>query len=108
VLFIVSLTGFALVHSTWALFVFAVIFGFGYGAEVPQIPLFVGKFGGTKNMASLMGLTLFIGNIGGALGPWIGGKIYDVTQGYQWAFAIGAAAGIAALILALKLKRENH
>jgi len=107
VLTILSLAGLALFQSIWALFVFAVIFGFAYGGEVPQIPLFVGKFGGTKNMAALVGLTLFVGNIGGALGPWVGGKIYDLTQGYQWAFAIGVAAGLAALILAWTLKREN-
>ena len=59
-------------------------------------------------MAALVGLTLFIGNIGGALGPWVGGKIYDLTSGYQWAFAIGAAAGLVALTLALILKRENR
>lgn len=108
VLFTVSLAGLALIRSPWALYVFAVVFGFAYGGEVPQIPLFVGKFGGTKSMAALVGLTLFVGNIGGALGPWVGGKIYDLTSGYQWAFLIGSAAGLVALTLALILKRENH
>jgi MFS family permease len=108
VLFIVSMTGLAVFHSVWALFVFAVIFGFAYGGETPQVPLFVGKFGGTKNMAALVGLTLFVGNIGGALGPWVGGKVYDLTSGYQWAFAIGVVAGLVALTLALVLKKENR
>ena len=107
ILFIVSLAGLTLIRSVWMLYVFAVVFGFAYGGEVPQIPLFVGKFGGTRSMAALVGLTLFVGNIGGALGPWVGGKIYDLTSGYQWAFAIGAAAGLVALMLALILKREN-
>jgi MFS family permease len=107
IIYMASLLGLALVHSTWALYVCAVIFGLGYGAEVPQIPLFVGKFGGTRSMATLMGLTLFIGNIGGALGPWMGGKVYDLTSNYQWAFVIGAAGGFAALILAWVLKKEN-
>ena len=107
-LFIVSLTGLALIHSAWALYVCAVVFGLAYGGEVPQIPMFVGKFAGTRSMAALVGLVLFIGNIGGALGPWMGGKVYDLTSGYQWAFAIGAAVGLIALILAWILKRDNQ
>ncbi len=108
VLFVVSLAGLALFRATWALFVFAVIFGFAYGGETPQVPLFVGKFGGIKNMAALVGLTLFIGNLGGALGTWVGGKVYDLTSGYQWAFAIGVVAALTALTLSLVLKKENR
>jgi MFS family permease len=107
ILLIVSLVGLAFFHSTWALYAFAVIFGFTYGAEVPQVPMFVGKFGGTKNMAALVGLVLFVGNVGGALGPWVGGKMYDMTLSYQWAFTIGVAGGLAALILAWTLRRDN-
>jgi MFS family permease len=92
----------------WTFYLFAVVFGFAYGGEVPQIPLFVSKFGGTKAMATLIGLTLFVGNIGGALGPWLGGKIFDATSNYQPAFIVGALAISVALILAVILKRQNQ
>jgi MFS family permease len=65
----------------------------------------VGKFCGMKAMAALMGLVLFVGNIGGALGPWIGGKIFDMTSNYHWAFIVGIIGGAGALILAWLLKR---
>jgi MFS family permease len=94
-------------RSLWTFYLFAIIFGFTYGSEVPQIPLFIGKFFGTKSMATLVGLTLFIGNIGGALGPWVAGLIFDSTHNYQWAFIIGAAAALAAVCLAILLKKQS-
>jgi MFS family permease len=95
-------------HDLWSFYLFAVIFGFTYGGEVPQIPLFIGKFFGTRTMATLMGLTLFVGNIGGALGSWSAGKIFDVTGSYRWAFIIGAIAGLVSLMLSLVLKSLNR
>ncbi|MBP1707772.1 MAG: transporter [Chloroflexi bacterium] len=92
----------------WTFYLFAVIFGFAYGGEVPQIPLFVSRFGGTKSMATLIGLTLFVGNIGGALGPWLGGKIFDASASYYPAFLVGTLSITLALILALILKRQNR
>ncbi len=96
------------VKEVWAFFLFAVIFGFAYGGEVPQIPLFVGRFCGTKAMAALVGLILFVANIGGALGPWVGGKIYDLTSNYQWAFTLGTLSLAAALVLTLVLKKQDR
>jgi MFS transporter, OFA family, oxalate/formate antiporter len=53
----------------WSFYLFAVIYGLPYGGEVTQIPLFIGKYFGTKAMATLVGLNLFITSLGGALGP---------------------------------------
>lgn len=103
-----SLISLLFTRAIWSFYLFAVIFGFAYGGEVPQIPLFVGKFCGTRAMATLVGLTLFVGNIGGALGPWVGGKIFDLTSNYIWAFIVGIVASLVALILALVLKRQSR
>jgi MFS family permease len=94
-------------RQLWTFYLFAAFFGFAYGGEVPQIPLFVGKFFGTRSMATLMGLTIFVGNIGGALGPWLGGLIFDRTGSYHVAFLVAIAAASLALILALVLKSRR-
>jgi MFS family permease len=59
-------------------------------------------------MATLMGLTLFVGNIGGALGPWVGGKVFDISGHYQWAFIIAAVACLGAFITSFILKRQGQ
>jgi len=92
----------------WSFYAFAVICGLTYGGEGPQIPLFIGKYFGTKSMATLMGLTLFVGNIGGALGPWVAGSIFDATRSYHWAFVFGACAGLFSMVLAIILKRKDR
>jgi MFS family permease len=93
--------------STWAFYLFALIFGLCYGGEVPQIPLFISKYWGTGAMATLVGLNVFVTNIGGALGPWAAGLIFDTTRSYHWAFVAGALAGGVSLVLILVLRRKT-
>jgi MFS family permease len=95
-------------RSLWAFYLFAVIFSVPYGAEVPQLPLFIGKYFGTKNMATLVGFGLFAGSLGGALGAWAAGEIFDITKSYQGAFIAGAVAGLISLIFILLLKRQSR
>ena len=42
--------------------------------------------------------------VGGALGVWSGGKIFDNTQSYSEAFIIGAVVSVFSLVLMLVLK----
>lgn len=86
-------------------YIFAVLFGFAYGGEIPQYPLFIGQFFGTRAMATLIGLMLFVSNIGGALGPLTAGKIFDLTRGYTCAFILAIASGAMVLVMAFWLRK---
>jgi MFS family permease len=92
----------------WSFYLFALAFGLPYGGEIPQIPLYVGRHFGSRDLATLVGLCVFVTNIGGALGPWVAGKIFDMTQNYDWAFIAGGLAGLASLVLILALKRLDR
>lgn len=111
VFLILSFICLLLARPLWSFYLFAVLFGLPYGGEIPQIPLFVGKHWGTRAMATLVGSNLFVISIGGALGSWVAGKIFDMTQSYQGAFFTGAVTALASLIiilvLAYKLRDEN-
>jgi MFS family permease len=106
-LIFISLICLIFTSQLWAFYFFAVFFGFAYGGEVPQIPLLVGSIGGTKTLATLIGLILFLGNVGGALGPWVAGKMFDLGGHYQWAFTIGASAAFLAIVMAALLKLKS-
>jgi MFS family permease len=95
-------------RSAWSFYIFAVLFGVAYGGEVTQIPLVIVRFFGTRVMATLMGVVLFITGFGGAAGPWIAGKIYDVTGSYNWAFIIGIAASALCIVTIWLLKRVER
>jgi OFA family oxalate/formate antiporter-like MFS transporter len=104
-----------MVSMAWLIFttgslkfwVFAIVFGFAYGGQIPLIPIFVCEIFGTKAMASLIGVLLFIGTMGGGLGAWIGGKVHDSTHSYLPAFAAALAAGFVTLSFGLILKHMN-
>jgi MFS family permease len=89
----------------WMLYVFAVFFSIAYGGEVPQMPLMVSRFFGLKSVIALVGITSATARLGGALGSWMGGKVFDMRHSYILAFIIAAGCGLLALLTALVLKR---
>jgi len=74
--------------NPWALYIFVLSFGFPMGLFSPALiagaaDLFYGKHFGTVNGILFMGFGL-----GGAIGPWLGGYIFDITGNYSLAFII--------------------
>jgi MFS family permease len=94
-------------RAPWSFYVFAVLFSIPYGGEVTQIPLVISKYFGTRVMATLMGVTVFVIGIGGAFGPWLAGWIFDITDNYNAAFIVGAVAGTASMFAVFLLKRQD-
>jgi len=92
-------------RELWMFYLFAIVFGFAYGGEVPQMPVLVGRFFGLRAVATLVGVIVFGATIGGATGAWVGGQIFDVTQSYQLAFTIAAVTSFIAIALTLILKK---
>jgi MFS family permease len=103
----VSIIWLVFTRELWMFYLFAIVFGFAYGGEVPQMAALVGQLFGLRSVATLVGVVLIGVSIGGALGSWAGGRIFDVTQDYQVAFTIAAIVSFAALMLALMLKRAK-
>jgi predicted MFS family arabinose efflux permease len=91
----------------WMLYIFAVIFGFAYGGEVPQIPLLMGQIFGLQAVMALTGATSAAIRAGGALGSWAGGKVFDVTNSYFIAFVLTAVIALLALITIVLLRRSK-
>jgi MFS family permease len=92
--------------SPMGFLLFAVLFGFAYGGEIPQLPMLIAEIFGVRAMASLMGIAIFISMFGAALGPWVGGKVFDLTHNYRYAFAIAAALGVIRLVLIVGFKKR--
>jgi len=89
----------------WMLYLFAVIFSFGYGGwSVVQSPL-VAEFFGLRAHGAIFGLTAFASGIGGAIGPIVAGRLFDLTNSYLLAFTVMAVLSAVSLVLAVLLKR---
>lgn len=88
----------------WVLYLFAVIYAIGYGGfSTTQSPT-VAEFFGLKAHGAIYGFAALFGSLGGAIGPYFTGMIFDMTGSYQWAFMGCALTGAVALIFSILLK----
>ncbi|MDO8472431.1 MAG: MFS transporter [Dehalococcoidia bacterium] len=81
----------------------AALFGVGSGGAAPLIPAIMGEHFGTKNLATMTGAILIADNLGSALGPWMGGYVFDITNSYLWALILSAILLSLGLAIALRL-----
>lgn len=84
---------------SWMLFLFAAAFGFSYGGVSAIFPAIVGDYFGRLKAASVIGAIFTFAGISAAIGPVVGGYIYDLSRSHQMAFLIGALSNLVALIL---------
>jgi predicted MFS family arabinose efflux permease len=85
--------------TEWTFYAFAVGLGLTWLATVPPTAALVGKLFGIRYLATLFGLTLLSHQIGGFLGAYMGGLVFEANNDYQWMWwaDIGLSA-LAALI----------
>jgi len=91
--------------SAVMLYIFSIIFGFAYGGSVPLVAALTAEYFGLASMGSIFGLISFAGVLGGALGPFVAGFIYDVTTKYTIAFLALAILSVVGTLLSLYLRR---
>jgi MFS family permease len=92
----------------WMLYLFAAIFGFGYGGIAALASPVVAELFGLSSHGVLLGCMMICTEGGSAIGPVVAGHIFDVTSSYQLAFLICAFAGVAGLMLILLLKSTRR
>jgi MFS family permease len=78
--------------NMWVLYLFASIFGFGYGGHVPQFPALTGDFFGLYRMGTILGAGSIFYGMGGAFSTFLAGRIFDITGSYTNAFSLGVLA----------------
>jgi MFS family permease len=103
-LLIAALLWLLLAKALWMLFFFAAIYGLAHGGFFTTFSPSVAEFFGIKSHGALFGIAMFSGTLGGAIGPFVAGYIFDMTAGYVaaiWICTLVAALGCG-LILLLK------
>jgi MFS family permease len=85
--------------TSWMLQIFSALFGFSYGGVSAVFPAIIGDYFGRLKAASVIGAIFTLAGTAAAIGPLVGGYIYDVTHRYQLAFLLGALTNLLALIL---------
>jgi MFS family permease len=93
---IAMLGGLALVPSTWTAYGYAVLIGLGYAVTASLIPAILGDRFRGPHFGAIFGVAQVGSSLGGALGAWLAGRIFDVTGSYAIALGVAAATAFAA------------
>jgi len=88
----------------WMLYVFAAVYAFAHGGFFTVISPMVAELFGISSHGVLFGMVNFGGTVGGAIGPILGGHVFDIIHSYQLFFFILAGFAVAGLILTSLLR----
>jgi MFS family permease len=83
----------------WMLYMFALVYALAHGGYFTVISPLVAELFGISSHGVLFGIVVFSGTIGGALGPFLAGYIFDMVSSYRLVFFMLAAFAIAGLVL---------
>jgi MFS family permease len=78
----------------------ALVFGFAYGGVMPLYAVIAREYFPMRIMGTVFGSAAMVSSLGMALGPVIGGLIYDTTGSYSWLYIGSFAMGLGAVAIA--------
>ena len=84
--------------------VFAAVMGVTFLSTVPPTVGLVAKMFGTANMAMLFGIVMLSHQIGGFLGAYLGGSVFQATGSYDWVWYIDIALAVGAALVNLPIR----
>src|SRR3954468_12004315 len=87
--------------------VFAVVLGFTYLSTVPPTVGLVGKLHGVRYVATLFGIVMLSHQVGGFLGAWLGGQVFERTGSYDWLWYIDIMLAIGAALIHLPIREAR-
>ena len=87
--------------------IFSAVMGALWLATVPLTSGLVAHLYGLRYMGTLYGVVFLSHQIGGFLGVWLGGMMYDITGGYTMVWWIGVGVGAFSAIVHLPIKERE-
>jgi MFS family permease len=93
------------VRTPALIFVAMLISGYSAGTKLQICGYLTSRYGGLKNYGAIFGFMGSLIAVGGALGPFLGGLLYDMTGGYQEFVIIGMIGCAISGLLIVSLPR---
>ncbi|UCG66978.1 MAG: MFS transporter, partial [Deltaproteobacteria bacterium] len=79
-------------RELWMFCFFAIVYGFTFGGFDVAVTALIADIFGVHSLGAITGVLVVGWGIGAAIGPAVGGLVFDVTEKYLTAFIIGALA----------------
>lgn len=91
---------FVFAHRLGEFYAVASVFGFAYGGVMPLYAVLARDYFGQQIMGTVLGAAAMVSSLGMAIGPWIGGWLFDTFGTYAPMYIYSFAIGIAAAAIA--------
>ncbi len=86
------------------LYAVSMLFGLSYGGAMPLYAILVREYFPARIMGSVFGVVAMISTLGMALGPPVGGWLFDRFGGYGWLYVASSSIGVAAVLIAMTVR----
>ncbi len=87
--------------------IFSVVMGSLWLATVPLTSGLIAHLYGLRYMGTLYGIVFFSHQLGGFLGVWLGGRMYDTYGDYTLVWWIGVAVGAFSAVVHLPVREKS-
>jgi MFS family permease len=97
-------------QSLTTLYVYSLVYGFGYGCIAPMMPITIADRFGLRDLGSVYGMLTFLIGLGGSVGPYLAGLIFDHYGSYDlvWQASIGVLLLVCLLLAILKKEKSRR
>jgi len=96
-----------LVNQLTGFYAVAVVFGLAYGGVMPLYAVLAREYFGDRILGTMLGAASMVSSLGMALGPVVGGWLYDNYGSYAWMYIGSLAVGLGAVAIALAFPRTG-
>ena len=94
-------------QDLWMLYLFGIVCGFSFGGLDPCITALIGDTFGLRSIGVIMGTLNAAWGVGSAIGPAVGGFVFDASKSYSMAFWAGALAMLIVALLVALIRKET-
>src|SRR3569623_2305309 len=92
--------------STATTLIFGAVTGLLWLSTVPPTSGLVATMFGTRWLAMLFGFAFFSHQVGGFLGVWLGGLVYDYAGAYNPVWYLSIALGVMSALINLPISKQ--
>ena len=96
------------IHDTWSFYLFAVVFGVGYGGEGSAFPIINRRYYGEGSLGRSFGWQLSGPTLGMATGGWIGGVLFGFYDDYLLTIALSVATSLAGAAVIMSMDQTDR
>lgn len=95
-------------NDTWSFYLFAVVFGVGYGGEGSAFPIINRRYYGEGSLGRSFGWQLSGAMLGMATGGWIGGVLFGFYGDYLLTIALSVATSLAGAAVIMSMDQTDR